>query len=214
MTRRTRTTATAVVLFALAVFGAGCSPAPKGILAVERAEGGGVRLLLASCPGYLAQNFSVLADVPGDTLVNWMVSNTSWTESVGSMRVFGPLPKGWRSASGNLLTELRGGVPYSASVRGSMGNRGLDDMVDFTLADLDGLKDEQVLIAEDGGGNKTVDREDFLRADSDKCEPRPPPCGGIEMTRAPVGPGGSRHPSTRPTTGGSRSGAPLPPWFA
>ncbi|QIQ05395.1 hypothetical protein [Streptomyces liangshanensis] len=169
MERRARAVVTGSALFALSLLGAGCTPGPKGVLAVERTADGEVGLLVAECPGYQARIFSVLADDEGEALLSWAVFNLSRTKSLGGVRLFAPAPEGWETDRDN-LKKLAEGVPYVAKVDGSVRERGLDGRVAFTLDDLDGVKKGQVLIA-DGDGAKAVDREDFLRPDSDRCEP-------------------------------------------
>jgi hypothetical protein len=160
----------AVALLALVSFGAGCTPAPKGVLAVERAEDGGVRLLLADCPGYLAGDFSVLADGTGGELVDWGVHNGGSPTSVRDVRVFQDPPQGWR-VTGDRLTALRQGVPYVAEVSGSVGNRRLESRVPFTVGDLAAVKSGEVLTWAGGEKNVTVSRDAFLRGDPDRCTP-------------------------------------------
>jgi hypothetical protein len=161
----------AVASIALAFFGTGCTPAPKGVLAVERVQDGGIRLLLADCPGYVARDISVVADTDDDgELVDWSVHNSGWTGSVHDIRVFQDPPEGWRSTGGK-LTALRKGVPYVANVDGSMGNRGLRGRVPFTVEDLAGLKSGEVLTWAGGDKNTKTDRDDFLHGDPDRCKP-------------------------------------------
>ncbi|MFC7383052.1 hypothetical protein [Sphaerisporangium rhizosphaerae] len=171
----TRGAAALTALAALVSFGAGCTPAPKGVLAVERAADGGARLLLADCPGYLAKDFSVLADTDtggtgGGGPAAWSVHNGGWTSSVRAIRLFQNPPAGWR-ATGSELTALREGVPYVATVSGAMGERSLKGRVPFTAADLAGLGNGQVLASDGGDGNTTMGRDDFLRGDPDRCRP-------------------------------------------
>ncbi|MEU6430676.1 hypothetical protein ABZ860_32675 [Microbispora sp. NPDC046973] len=174
MTRRRRPGAgyTAAALTALAFFAAACdgTPSPKGVLAVERAEDGGVRLLLADCPGYVARDFSVLEDTEGGDTVSWSVHNGGAGAAVRDVRVFQAPPEGWRSTDDS-LTALREGVPYVATVNGFANGRNLRGRVPFTPADLAGLGGGQVLAW--AGGDETVKtgRDAFLRADPDRCRP-------------------------------------------
>ncbi|MEU7882419.1 hypothetical protein [Microbispora bryophytorum] len=165
---------TAVALAALAFFGAACdttAPTPKGVLAVERAEDGGVRLLLGGCPGYVARDFSVLEDTDDDgELVTWSVHNGGWTGSVNEIRLFQAPPEGWRSTDDS-LTALREGVPYVATVNGTAGDLSLRSRVPFTAADLAGLGGGQVLAWAGGEETMKTDRDVFMRADPDRCRP-------------------------------------------
>ncbi|MCC5575899.1 hypothetical protein IMZ11_09635 [Microtetraspora sp. AC03309] len=163
---------TAVALATLAFFGVACgTPAPKGILAVERAQDGGVRLLLADCPGYVAQDVSVIADTDDDSeLVDWSVHNSGRTSSVRDIQVFQGPPEGWRT-TGDTLTALREGVPYVANVNGNVGGRGLRGRVPFTVEDLKGLGSGEVLTWNGGDKNVKTDRDDFLHGDPDRCKP-------------------------------------------
>ncbi|MFC4591014.1 hypothetical protein [Sphaerisporangium corydalis] len=161
----------AVALLALAFSGAGCTPAPKGVLAVERLEGGGARLLLAGCPGYLARDFSVIADTGDDgEAAAWSVHNGGWTAGVRDIRVFQDPPEGWVSTGGT-LTELRKGVPYVAGVNGGVRNRGLNGRVPFTAEDLAALEPGEVLTWAGGEKNTTTARDVFLHGDLVRCEP-------------------------------------------
>ncbi|MGI5158535.1 hypothetical protein [Microbispora sp. CA-102843] len=174
MTRRRRPGSgyAAAALTALAFFAAACdsTPTPKGVLAVERAEDGGVRLLLAGCPGYVARDLSVLEDTEGGETVAWSVHNGGAGAAVRDIRAFQAPPEGWRSTDDS-LTALREGVPYVATVNGFVDGRNLRGRVPFTAADLAGLGGGQVLAW--AGGDETVKtgRDAFLRADPDRCRP-------------------------------------------
>ncbi len=161
----------AAALLALASFGTGCTtPAPKGVLAVERVQDGGVRLLLAGCPGYVARDFSVFADTEDDASSDWSVHNGGQTGAVDGVQLFQPPPQGWTSTGGN-LTALQKGVPYVATVNGTVGDRGLRGRVPFTSDDLSGLKNGEVLTWNGGNRNTTSNRDDFLQADPTRCKP-------------------------------------------
>ncbi|MEV1201878.1 hypothetical protein [Microbispora rosea] len=162
----------AAALAALAFFAAACdsAPAPKGVLAVERAEDGGVRLLLAGCPGYAARDFSVLEDTEGGDTVAWSVHNGGAGAAVGDVRAFQAPPEGWRSTDDS-LTALREGVPYVASVNGFVNGRNLRARVPFTAEDLAGLGGGQVLAWAGGDETLKTSRDAFLRADPDRCRP-------------------------------------------
>ncbi|MEV4461211.1 hypothetical protein [Microbispora sp. NPDC049633] len=174
MTRRRRPGPgrTAAALAALAFFASACdsTPEPKGVLAVERAEDGGVRLLLAECPGYVAKDFSVLEDTGDGDTVAWSVHNGGWTSSVRDVRLFQAPPEGWRAADGT-LTALRDGVPYVATVNGTSGGRSLRGRVPFTTADLAGLGGGQVLAWAGGDETMKTDRDGFLHAGPGRCRP-------------------------------------------
>lgn len=164
---------TAAALTALAFFAAGCDnapPEPKGVLAVERAEDGGVRLLLADCPGYAARDFSVLEDTEGGDTLSWSVHNGGAGAAVRDVRAFQDPPEGWR-VTDDSLAALREGVPYVATVNGFADGRNLRGRVPFTTADLAGLGDGQVLAW--AGGDETVKtaRDAFLHAGPDRCRP-------------------------------------------
>ncbi|WP_433438426.1 hypothetical protein [Nonomuraea sp. CA-141351] len=161
----------AVALTALAFFGTGCTPTHEGVLAVERVQDGGVRLLLAHCPGYVARDFSVIADTGDDgELAGWSVHNRSWTASAQDIRVFQDPPEGWLTTSGE-LTALRRGVLYIANVDGSIGDRGVRGQVPFTVEDLEGLKSGEVLTWDGGNKNTKTGRKDFLDGDPARCKP-------------------------------------------
>lgn len=162
----------AALLAALAFFATACdsAPEPKGVLGVERAADGGVRLLLGGCPGYMADGFSVLADTEGGALVAWSVHNDGWTSSVQDVGVFQAPPEGWQTTNDS-LTALRDGVPYVATVSGSVNSRGVRGRVPFTASDLAGLGSGQVLAWAGGEETLKISRDVFLRADPDRCRP-------------------------------------------
>lgn len=174
MTRRRRPGPgyAAAALTALAFFAAACdgTPEPKGVLAVERAEDGGVRLLLADCPGYAARDFTVLEDTEGGRTLTWSVHNGGTGAAVRDIRAFQAPPEGWRRTDDS-LTALREGVPYVATVNGYADGVNLRGRVPFTTADLAGLGDGQVLAW--AGGDETVKtaRDAFLHAGPDRCRP-------------------------------------------
>lgn len=163
----------ALAFSALAFSAAGCTttPEPKGVLAVERAEDGGVRLLLAGCPGYAARDFTVLEDTDdAGEAVTWSVHNGGAGAAVRDVRAFQAPPEGWRTTEDG-LTALREGVPYVATVNGVVGGRALRGRVPFTTKDLAGLGGGEVLAWTGGDGTMKADRDDFLHADSDRCTP-------------------------------------------
>ncbi|TQS28279.1 hypothetical protein [Microbispora sp. KK1-11] len=174
MTRRRRPGPgyAAAALTALAFFSAACdsTPAPKGVLGVERTEDGGVRLLLADCPGYAARDFSVLEDTEGGDTMSWSVHNGGAGAAVRDVRAFQAPPEGWRSTDDS-LTALREGVPYVATVNGFVNGRNLRGRVPFTAADLAGLGGGQVLAWAGGDDTVKTGRDAFLRADPDRCRP-------------------------------------------
>ncbi|MDP9845468.1 hypothetical protein [Streptosporangium lutulentum] len=160
-----------VASIALAFFGTGAHPCRKPSSPSNGVQDGGVRLLVADCPGYVARDFSVIADTGDDgEPVGWSVHNGGWTGSVHDIRVFQDPPEGWRSTGGE-LTALREGVPYVANVAGSAGNRGLRGRVPFAVEDLAGLKSGEVLTWAGGDKNTKTDRDDFLNGDPDRCTP-------------------------------------------
>jgi hypothetical protein len=156
-------------LLCLALLASACgSPAPKAILAVGPDQDGGVRLLLARCPGYQATDVTVFADVEGDT-GRWSVSSDGGT-GVRDLRALQNPPEGWRS-TGSGLTALEDGVPYVAKVDGGVGNRVVKGRVPFTLADVRELGEGQVLAWSGGEESEAVDEADFLRPSEERCRP-------------------------------------------
>jgi len=156
------------ILLALAWLGTGCSPAPQAVIAVERESGGTLRLLTPDCPGMVIGDYSVIRDDEHDAeLRNWAIHNTSWTQSLGSVRIF-EVPKGWKAYADD-LDPLAKGIPYMATMDASVSGKGLEGNVPFTLDQVGKLKSGEVLVSDGDKGSKAVSRADFLRDGKKAC---------------------------------------------
>ncbi|MFF3016491.1 hypothetical protein [Streptomyces sp. NPDC057939] len=141
----------------------GCTPAPKQIVGVERTAGGVGKVLIAPCPGYVAQVVGVSADKGAP---RWSVWNSPGTRDVSEVEFF-RAPDGWRVSKASLTDLKTGDDTFSAGVMGGIAGRGLNGDVTFDLDRFEGLGDGEVIV----GDNKVVKRADFMKADSDRCEP-------------------------------------------
>ncbi|MFD8978425.1 hypothetical protein [Streptomyces sp. NPDC059564] len=155
----------AAALFASGLMG--CGPAPKSLLAVERAEGGGVRLLIASCADYDVDYVSVFLDSDAAD-ESWRLSNRSSLGAPGQIELFEPLD-GWMVDQKSNLTELRTPGTYVAKVDGAITSRGLNGRVSFTLASLEKLDAGKVISGT--RGDQVMGRSDFLKPSPDRCKP-------------------------------------------
>lgn len=152
----------------LSVIGiSGCSPASAPLLAVEKTEAGGTRLLIAPCPGYRALALSVFSDSETGPLGLWSLSNKARVGSPGEVELFTP-PGGW-DVNTTTLTELRNPDPYVAKVDGAIETRGLDGRVEFTVEKINNLGAGEVLTGTKG--EKVMDRAKFLKPSSGRCKP-------------------------------------------
>ncbi|MDA5281983.1 hypothetical protein [Streptomyces sp. Isolate_45] len=142
---------------------AGCTPAPKQIVGVERMEGGVGKVLIAPCPGYVAQLVGISAHKGAP---RWSVWNSPGTRDVSEVEFF-RAPDGWRVSKASLADLKTGDVTFSAGVMGGIGGRGLNGDVTFDLKRFEGLGDGEVIV----GNNKVVRRTDFMKVGSGRCEP-------------------------------------------
>lgn len=110
----------AVLLAQLVV---GCSPAPKALLAVERTETGGTRLLMAPCPDFRFRSVTVFHDYDdGPQIKTWTVSRERMAGSFEQIDLFTP-PKGFKVTE-ETLTSLENYGEYIAGVDGSVEGEG------------------------------------------------------------------------------------------
>ncbi|MFF2193532.1 hypothetical protein [Streptomyces sp. NPDC058157] len=146
---------------------AACTPAEKSLLAVERADNGATRVLIAPCPGYDADDLSVFLDEDSQGLRSWALTSELNSGSPGQVELFKPL-EGWKVYD-STLTELRTPGKYVATVSGSINSRGLSGRVAFTVADLEHLGKGQVFSG--NGDGRAMDREDFMHPSRELCKP-------------------------------------------
>lgn len=162
-----RRTTPLIGVILLAQWLVGCGPAPESLLAVERTESGGTRLLVAPCPAYNIHDVSVLRDIEVDPLELWSVVRDGPNGSPSQIDLF-TAPSGY-SVDDARLTSLQGPEAYSAEVRGTVGTHNLRGEVRFTVEQLGKLGAGKVLTGTKG--DKVMDRAKFLKASSDRCEP-------------------------------------------
>ncbi|GLV87960.1 hypothetical protein Slala03_76490 [Streptomyces lavendulae subsp. lavendulae] len=148
---------------------AGCSPAPKSLLAVERTSTGRARVLIAPCPGYKAQVISAFSSGGTVEYKRWSIINDAMGGSLDSVELFSA-PPGW-SVTRSDLNELKDGGEYTVVLNGGSNGYGLDGEITFTPDRFGALKAGEV-IARDGKGSKTVKRADFMKKDAERCTPK------------------------------------------
>ncbi|MER5773560.1 hypothetical protein ABT144_04510 [Streptomyces sp. NPDC002039] len=140
----------------------GCSPAPKPIVTVERSGEAAIRLLITPCPGYVPMQVFVSPDAG---VPHWSAFNDRGGTGPYEIELL-KAPDGW-SAGPSKLAKFESGITYEVNVMGGHGSRGVGGDVSFDLDQLAALEEGEVLASE----GKTVKREDFLKPDSDRCEP-------------------------------------------
>lgn len=155
-----------VALAALAAVG--CTPAPRALIAVERTESGQARVLTASCPEYVALQFSVSSSGGRVGHKRWAISNGAMGGPLDTVDVFS-IPPGWRAYRSD-LTDLEGGGEYTVAMSGAVRGRGLDGHLSFTPDQFAALKAGEVLVTDDGD-TEVVSRADFLKRDDRRCAP-------------------------------------------
>ncbi|MFD7561346.1 hypothetical protein ACFV9E_43580 [Streptomyces sp. NPDC059835] len=146
----------------------GCTPVPKGLLAVERTDTGGARALIAPCPGYQSLQFSVYSTGGSSGYQRWAVINDAMGGSLSQVELFSA-PAGW-STTESALKDLKGAKKYTLTLDGAIRGRGLDGEVTFTPDQLEALQAGKVIVA-DGDGTKVVSRSAFMKDESARCSP-------------------------------------------
>ncbi|MER5773561.1 hypothetical protein ABT144_04515 [Streptomyces sp. NPDC002039] len=140
----------------------GCSPAPKPIVGVERTADGSAKVLIVPCPGYVPDQVSVAA---AEGMPRWSISNVV---GKGASEIeFFRVPEGWRISTDAVFDLKTTDARYIVGVMGGVGARAVNAQLAFDLDRLEALEAGEVLVR----GGKTVKREDFLKPDSDRCEP-------------------------------------------
>ncbi|RKS97220.1 hypothetical protein BX286_7034 [Streptomyces sp. 3211.6] len=163
--RAAATVAAGSIMAATAV---GCSPAPKALLAVERTDTGGARVLIAPCPEYSAQMLSVSSSGGTIGFKRWSLVNDAMGGPLDSVELFSK-PKGWSVAESE-LSDLKGGREYTVVLVGGVRGRGLGGEISFTPDEFVALKPGQVLVR-DGKGSKAAKKSEFMKKNSDRCTP-------------------------------------------
>ncbi|MFD0375699.1 hypothetical protein [Streptomyces sp. NPDC127112] len=166
--KKRRAVATLAVVAITAVAAVGCSPAPKALLAVERTDMGGARVLVAPCPEYSAQLLSVAGSGGNIGFKRWAIVNDAMGGPLDSVELFSA-PQGWSVAESE-LSDLKGGRTYTVVLDGGVRGMGLDGEVSFTPDRFEALKPGQVLVR-DGKGARTIKKSEFMKNDSGRCTP-------------------------------------------
>ncbi|MEU3572683.1 hypothetical protein AB0E96_30310 [Kitasatospora sp. NPDC036755] len=138
---------------------AGCSPAPEPTAAVQR-DGTGYAVVVPLCPDGTVLFVSV-RDRARDVNTGWSVSSEGAEATMERYPLF-TTPPGWKTEHDD-LTALEPGAAYRVSVVST--SRTTDAVVGFTLADLEKLKDDEVLTYKKGGGT-TRQKADKFRANA------------------------------------------------
>ncbi|MFD6890208.1 hypothetical protein [Streptomyces sp. NPDC059957] len=155
----------AVLLAQLVV---GCTPAPEALLAVERTESGGTRLLMAPCPDFRFRSVTVFHNVDEPELKKWTVSRDGMTGLLGQIDLFTP-PDGFKVTE-STLTSLESTGEYVANVRGVVGvEDSLTGKLSFTVDKVNKLSAGKVLTGVNG--DKVMDRAKFMKSSSERCKP-------------------------------------------
>ncbi|MEU3404591.1 hypothetical protein ABZ766_11660 [Streptomyces sp. NPDC006670] len=152
----------------VAAMAVGCSPAPKALLAIERTEAGGARVLVAPCPEYSAQLISLSSSGGTTGFKRWSLVNDAMGGPLDSVELFSAL-QGWSVAEAE-LSDLKGGREYTVVLDGGVKGRGLDGEITFTPDGFEALKAGQVLVR-DGKGSKVTKKSEFMKKDGDRCTP-------------------------------------------
>ncbi|WP_377267661.1 hypothetical protein [Peterkaempfera sp. SMS 1(5)a] len=143
---------------------AGCTPAPKPVLAVQWA-GGHLEMSTVLCPGGSVVGAMVYDETQDSSIGHrwWVAAPASdRTETITAFEV----PDGW-TLKDHSLRELLPGVTYEASVD-TVGAGDREGMVSFTLESLRGLKSGQLLVSQ-GHGSKVEDRAAFEKEAGSSC---------------------------------------------
>ncbi|MFE9469232.1 hypothetical protein ACFYNW_37495 [Streptomyces virginiae] len=144
----------------------GCTPAPQELLAAERNESGGIRLLVAPCPDFKMGGISVFVDDAAAPKAKWALMRESDANTPSQINLFSP-PEGYKVNTAT-LTELQPSTSYSAVIRGSIGSDPLTGYADFSLEKIDKLSPGKVLVGPHGG--KVVSRKGFLKSPPSACK--------------------------------------------
>lgn len=144
----------------------GCTPAPQALLAAERNESGGIRLLVAPCPEFSIWGISVILDDDAAPDARWALIREKGASTPSQINLLSP-PDGYK-VNDSTLTEFQPSKKYSAAIDGSIGSKGLSGYVDFSLEKIDKLSPGKVLTGLHG--DKVVNRKDFLKSPPSRCK--------------------------------------------
>ncbi|MFE3553351.1 hypothetical protein ACFXKW_00480 [Streptomyces sp. NPDC059193] len=133
---------------------------------MERGEDGGIRLLVARCPGTEFGGLSVYSR-QGQPSRGWRVRRDGAAGLPGQIDLF-TAPPGY-TVTDATLQELSDSEEYAAVVRGvAHGKDAVDGRLVFTLRQVDVLGSGKVLTGIEG--DKVMDRAKFLKPSSAQCE--------------------------------------------
>ncbi|MFE6054750.1 hypothetical protein ACFQ6N_28680 [Kitasatospora sp. NPDC056446] len=125
----------------LAAATAACSPAPEPTLGLQR-DGSGYAVVVPLCADGHVSHVSVSMSGSGKDSKRWEIdAGPDSTDTVDRFPLF-TAPPGWATEE-SALTALAPGTTYYAYAIAAANTR--DSMVDFTLADLQSLKPDEVL---------------------------------------------------------------------
>ncbi|MFJ9943000.1 hypothetical protein [Streptomyces erythrochromogenes] len=144
----------------------GCTPAPQELLAAERNESGGIRLLAAPCPGFKMGRISVFLDDDAAPEADWSLMSESGANTPPQIDLFSP-PEGYK-VNAATLTEIHPSKAYVATIRGSVGTKGISGHLPFSPKKIDELDPGKVLTGLHG--DKLMNRKDFLKSPRGKCK--------------------------------------------
>ncbi|MEU6211877.1 hypothetical protein ABZ891_18485 [Streptomyces sp. NPDC047023] len=162
--RRGSTLLIGTILSAQAV--TGCTPAPQALLAAEHNGSGGIRLLVAPCPGFKIRGVSVFLNGNADPSARWSVIRETGPGTPSEIDLFSP-PDGYQAKEAT-LAEIQPLKKYTATIRGSIGTKALSGHVDFSLEKVEKLEAGKVTTGLDG--NKVASRKDFLKSPPPRCK--------------------------------------------
>lgn len=166
--KKRRPAAAVAMVFILAATAVGCTPAPKALVAVERTDTGRARVLVAPCPEYTAQMFSVFSSGGTIGYKRWFLISDAMGGPLDSVELFSA-PQGW-SVTRSELSDLKGGGEYTVVLVGGVRGRGLGGEISFTPDEFEALKAGQVLVR-DGKGSKVAKKSEFMKKNGDRCTP-------------------------------------------
>lgn len=163
-----RTVTVLAVMPILAALAVGCTPAPKELLAVERTQGGGARVLIAPCADFDVLQFSAFSEGNSGGYPRWAVINDAMRGPLTEIDLFSA-PQGW-SVTEETLRDVRAAGKYTMTLDGAVHGRGLDGRISFTSSQFESLPPGEVLVA-DNGSAKSTQKSNFMKEDSGRCKP-------------------------------------------
>ena len=142
---------------------AGCTPADRPVTALRLVDGRPT-LLIESCPDFRVDSVSVYPD-PGADAVEWEIDADGTPADSAEIPLL-TSPPGW-SVRQRTLTSLAPGTEYGLS---AFADADRTVPIHFTLADLEALGPDEVLVGERPSGSKVVSEADFREKAGDSCD--------------------------------------------